>query len=345
MSKDLKDMIDGIESGEKQVATLQSKIDRLQELVEKQKAIINSQEDIIDDQKVKISRMYDIPEDVLELKELIGTQRALLNERETELEHARGEVVAAITELDLSKRQNLPTQRKLEESFETIGNLKAEIAEKNSELIIKNENIKNLENQVKEIQAFADKLQDEQVKLISDMDQKWKIEVEKLRKDYFEEKKELTSKISELDTFLLDSKFVSTEATSEAKDMKSRFEEIRNKSDELINKVEELGDKNRTANEEIRRLNEEMENLRKFKEASGGKIMYYDKLVPLMEQEAQFKAFLIVEKVGSISIDDLRNAMGSPIVLVKKLVQKLQDVGLFKISDDGKISVNKTEKL
>jgi len=125
--------------------------------------------------------------------------------------------------------------------------------------------------------------------------------------------------------------------------MKSRFEEIRNKSDELINKVEELGDKNRTANEEIRRLNEEMENLRKFKEASGGKIMYYDKLVPLMEQEAQFKAFLIVEKVGSISIDDLRNAMGSPIVLVKKLVQKLQDVDLFKISDDGKISVKKAE--
>lgn len=345
MSKDLKDMIDGIESGEKQVATLQSKIDRLQELVEKQKAVINSQENIIDDQKVKISRMYDIPEDVLELKELIGTQRALLNERETELEHARGEVVAAITELDLSKRQNLPTQRKLEESFETIGNLKAEIAEKNSELIIKNENIKNLENKVHEIQAFADKLQDEQVKLISDMDQKWKMEVEKLRKDYFEEKKELTTKISELDTILLDSKFVSTEATSEAKDMKSRFEEIRNKSDELINKVEELGDKNRTANEEIRRLNEEMKDLRKFKETNGNKIMYYDKLVTLMEQEPQFKAFLIVEKVGSISIDDLRNAMGSPIVLVKKLVQKLQDIDLFKISDDGKISVKKAEKI
>lgn len=345
MSKDLKDMIDGIESGEKQVATLQSKIDRLQELVEKQKAVINSQENIIDDQKVKISRMYDIPEDVLELKELIGTQRALLNERETELEHARGEVVAAITELDLSKRQNLPTQRKLEESFETIGNLKAEIAEKNSELIIKNENIKNLENKVHEIQAFADKLQDEQVKLISDMDQKWKMEVEKLRKDYFEEKKELTTKISELDTILLDSKFVSTEATSEAKDMKSRFEEIRNKSDELINKVEELGDKNRTANEEIRKLNEEMKDLRKFKETNGNKIMYYDKLVTLMEQEPQFKAFLIVEKVGSISIDDLRNAMGSPIVLVKKLVQKLQDIDLFKISDDGKISVKKAEKI
>jgi len=266
-----------------------------------------------------------------------------MNEKETALELAKGEVAQAQRELDLIKRQNLPTQRKLEEGFDAIGNLKAEIAEKNSELLMKNERIKTLENRVQETQAFADKLQDEQVKLLSEMDQKWKVEIDKIRKDSFEEKKELMAKIAELDTFLLDSKLVTTEATSEAKDFKSRFDEIRKKSDDLIKKVEELGDQKRQAYEEVQRLKDSMEDLRKFKETNVNKITYFNKLTPLMEQEALFKTFLIVEKVGSIHLDDLRNAMGSPIVLVKRVVQKLQEVDLLEIDDKGKISVKKVE--
>ena len=109
MPKDLKDAIDGIESSEKETAVLQSKIDRLQQLLEKQKRVINNQENIIEEQKVKITRMYDIPEDVLELKELIGTQRALLTEKEIECDHAKGEVLAIEKELEFMKRQNVPT--------------------------------------------------------------------------------------------------------------------------------------------------------------------------------------------------------------------------------------------
>ncbi|MFX0047260.1 MAG: hypothetical protein ACFE8G_03740, partial [Candidatus Hermodarchaeota archaeon] len=80
MPKNLRDAIDSIESSEKESAVLQSKIDRLQEVIEKQKQIINGHERVIEEQKVKIKRMYDVPEDVLELKELVGTQRATLNQ-------------------------------------------------------------------------------------------------------------------------------------------------------------------------------------------------------------------------------------------------------------------------
>ena len=69
----------------------------------------------------------------------------------------------------------------------------------------------------------------------------------------------------------------------------------------------------------------------------------YDKLTELMEHEAQFKAFLILEQVGSMTIEDLRTALGSPIVLVKKLVQNLQDVQLVEVNDAGKIVVKKFE--
>ena len=343
MSKDLKNLIDGIESSEKQTAVLQTKIDRLKEFVEKQNKIIRDYEDIIEEQKAKISRMYNIPDDVLELKELMVKQRSLINEKERELEMSKGNVVEAQREMDYAKKQNIPTQRRLEESLELAGNLKAELAEKNSELLLKNETIKSLESRVREIQAFADKLQDEQVKLLSGMDQKWKTEIENIKNEHLEEKKELTAKIAELDKFLLDFKLVSTEATSEAKDVKSRFEEIHQKYEGLINKVEQLRDEKREAEKKMRQLQEKSEEMENFKEKNLKKIIYFDKLTPLMEKEAQFKAFLIVEKVGSISVDDLRNALGSPIVLVKKIVQNLQDADLFEINDNDKISVKKNE--
>ncbi len=336
MPKDLKNVLDNIESSEKESAILLSKMDRLKEMIEKQKRVLTEHENIIEEQKIKITRMYDIPEDVLELKELVGTQRAMLNQRENEMELAKGEVLAIQKELEFMKKQSVPTQRKLEEGFELIGNLK-------SELLLKEETNKSLQIKVREIQAFADKIQDEQVRLLTDMDQKWKKELEKLRLDHIEEKKDLAGKISDLDTFLLDSKLTSTEATSEAKDLKSRFQEIRDSQENMINKLEEALDKKREADEEVRKLNKEMEELRIFRQNNVKKITYYDKLTDLMEHEAQFKAFLIVEQVGSMALDDLRNALGSPIVLVKKIVQNLQKVDLFEINDAGKISVKKIE--
>jgi len=344
MPEDLKNVIDGIESNEKETAVFQSKIDHLQEILEKQKRVIHNQDIVIEEQKIKITRMYDIPEDVLELKELIGTQRALLNERESEHDLAKGEVLAIEKELEFMKRQNIPTQKRLDESFETIGNLKAESAERKSELILKDGKIKSIENKVKELQAFADKLQDEQVKLLTDMDQKWKKELEKLRTDHIEEKQDLISKISDLDTFLLDSKLVSTEASSEAKDIKSRFDEIRTRQENLIKKLEDALEKKREADEVVRKLNSDMEGLREFKKNNLKKIHYYDKLTELMEHETQFKAFLILEQVGSMAMEDLRNALSSPIVLVKKIVQNLQDVDLVDINDAGKIVVKKIDE-
>ena len=334
MSKDLKNMLDDIESSEKETAVLQSKLDRLKELVEKQKRIISDQEGIIEEQKKKISKMYDIPEDILELKEIIGEQRQLLNEREVKLEFSKGEVAQAKRELELVQKQILPTQHKLEETYETIGNLRTELAEKNSEIILKNEAIKNLENRIQELQAFTDKFKEDQLEMIKEMEEKHRKETQ-----------ELKIEIGKLDSFLLDSKLISTEKSSEAKDMTSRFEQVREKCDALINKVGELSDKNREANAEILKLKSIVEETQVAEETSIHKIKYFDKLKPLMEKEPLFKTFLIVDKVGSISLEDLRKALGSPIVTVKKNVQQLQDIALLETDDFGKISVKKVDEL
>ncbi len=330
MPKDLRDRLDSIEFNEKEMATLKSKADKLAALVERQKRIISDQEGIIEEQKAKISRMTDIPEDILELKELIGAQRQLINEKDLELEYAKGEVAQSQKELELVKKQIVPTQKKLEEAYETMGNLRTELAEKNSELILKNEAMKNLETKIQELEAFTDKFKEEQVKMIEQLEEKHRKETQ-----------ELKAEINKLDSFLMDSKLISTEKTSEAKDFASRFESMRTKYDELINKVGELSDKNREANEEIERLNKNLNEIKTLQKDNIDKIHFYDKLRPLMEKEPLFKTFLIIEEVGGITLEDLKNALGTPIVTVKKNIQELEGIGLIETDDRDKIVVRR----
>jgi len=306
MSKDLKDVLDNIESSEKQTAILQSKVDKLTAVVGRQKKIVSEQEAIIEEQKAKISKMSDVPEDILELKELIVVQRQQLNEKELELEYSKAEVAQAQKELELVKKQIVPSQKKLEESYENIGNLRAELAEKNSEIILKNEEMKALQNKIQELEAFTDKFKEEQVKLISEMEEKHRKETQ-----------ELKTEVGKLDSILLDSKLVTTEKDSEAKDAVSRMERMKQNYEDLISKVGELSDKNREANEEIERLNTNIEETYEFQKANVEKIHFYDKLKPLMEKETLFKTFLIVENVGGITLEDQIFkvlALGSPYV-------------------------------
>ena len=247
MPKDLRKTLDGIESSEKERATIQAKVDKLTALVERQKRIISEQEAIIEQQKGKISKMSDVPEDILELKELIGEQRHLINEKDLELEYAKGEIAQSKREMELIKKQIVPTQNKLEEAYETMGNLRTELAEKNSELILKKETFKSSETKIRELEAFTDKFKEEQMKMMQELEEKHRKETQ-----------ELKTEINKLDSFLMDSKLISTEKSSEAKDFASRFESMRSKHEELINKVGELSDKNRDANEEIERLNKNL---------------------------------------------------------------------------------------
>jgi len=333
MPKDLRKTLDGIESSEKEMANLQAKADKLTALAERQKRIISEQEGIIEEQKTKLSKMTDIPEDILELKELIGAQRQIINEKELELEYAKAEVAQSQKELELIKKQIIPSQSKLEEAYETLGNLRAELAEKNSELILKNEAMKNVENKVQELEAFTDKFKEEQVKMIQELE-------EKHRKETMELKEER----NKLDSFLMDSKLISTEKTSEAKDFASRFESMRSNYDELIAKVGELSDKNRDANEEVEKVNKQLNELKTLQKDNIDKINYYDKLKPIMEKEPLFKTFLIVEEVGGITLEDLKKALGISIVTVKKNVLQLENIGLLETDDRGKIVVISMEK-
>ncbi|MBD3337713.1 MAG: hypothetical protein GF353_01305 [Candidatus Lokiarchaeota archaeon] len=362
MPKNLKDIIDNVEAEESETAKLEEKIERLTELVEKQKKIISEQTEVLDQQKLRLSKMVDVPDDIRELRDIIGTQRGQINEREIELEHTKGLLVQAQKELELTKNRMKPQAMKLEATLETIGKLKAEIAQKNSELQVKNETLQAFTNKLKEAQAVSKELENERTILIEQMEQKTDVEfkkqIENLKTDHSKEKQQLKARITELEGELLDQKLEFEEQITEARGMKDRYET-------LIQKVEDLNEKNRIANEEINSLNKKLEeqvasiteekdaiikslnakmaDLKEFRKENYPKLAVLEKLKPLMERDPLFKAYFIIEQVKSITLDDLKSAVGSPIVVVKRDVETLEKQGLVEMNDAQKIIIKTQE--
>ena len=331
MPKDLKNVLDKIEANEGVTSRLEEKIEKLTLLAKKQKKIIADQTALLDKQKQKISKMVDIPDDIRELRELIGTQRGQINEREIELGQTKGLLIQAQKELELTTNRIGPTQIKLEAILETMGKLKTELAQKNSEILIKNETLKTFANKVKELETFSKALQEELEEHKGGVPKK---EVEDLKIQQSEERQKLKAEISKLDSELLNQKLEFQEIITEAKDMKERY-------DGLVNKLEETNKRYVEAHDKVKSLEASMEDLRNFKKENINKITYLDKLQPLMEEDPIFKGFFIVQQVGSISLDDLKAAIGAPIVTVKKDIQRLQDMGILEMNDVGKITAKK----
>ena len=127
-----------------------------------------------------------------------------------------------------------------------------------------------------------------------------------------------------------------------------KFKDIYDKQKELMSKIEQLNKEKAEAIFELSTKDNEMKDMKNNLEAKlqevkeqAQSIMEYNKLKPLMEQEGIFKAYFIIKDVGQISIDDLRSAVGSPIVLVKKMVDQLKKIELIEENEAGKIMPTK----
>ncbi len=334
MPKDLKNVLDKIEANEGVNSRLEEKVEKLTLLAKKQKKIIADQTGLLDKQKQQISKMVDIPDDIRELRELIGTQRGQINEREIELGQTKGLLIQAQKELELTTNRMGPMQIKLDATLDTMGKLKSELAQKNSEILIKNETLKTFTNKVKELDTFSKALQEELEEHKGGVPKK---EIEDLKIQQSEERQKLKAEISKLDSELLNQKLDFQENITEAKDMKERYNDLVKKLEENNKKYVEAHDKNKS-------LEASMEDLRNFKKENINKITYLDILQPLMEEDPIFKGFFIVQQVGSISLDDLKAAIGAPIVTVKKDVQRLQKLGLLEMNDVGKITTKKFDE-
>ena len=332
---DLKDMLDNIDSSEKETAVLQTKVDKLMRVIEKQKVVINDLEKLLNEQKTKSSGMMEVPDDIRELKGMIGEQRAIINEKDSEIEHVKGDLIQAQTELSLSRKQLIPTQQKLKEYTETMGRLQTEVSEKGSEIMFKNDKILNLENKVNTLELANQQYKKGSKSEIDELEQYSKGEIHKLEQKQSEERQELKGTIRTLESELSEARLKKTEIETEASDSIAKYKDLRIAQEGLIKKVEELSKIKRENEDNAKILNQKMDEMSK----SGIKIWYYDKLCQLMEHDDQFKAFLILEKVGGLNIEDLQKALGSPSVMVGRFVKALKEIGLIEENDMGKLVV------
>jgi len=62
-------------------------------------------------------------------------------------------------------------------------------------------------------------------------------------------------------------------------------------------------------------------------------------LVQLFEEEPLFRCYLLVRDIGTMTIDELRKAVGVPSVTIQKYVKKFVAVDLFEEDATGKITL------
>jgi len=340
---DLKDMLDNIDSSEKETAVLQTKVDKLMRVIEKQKVVIADLEKLLSEQKTKSSGMMEVPDDIRELKGMIGEQRAIINEKDSEIEHVKGDLIQAQTELSLSRKQMIPTQQKLKEYVESIGKLQTETSERSSEIMFKNDKILNLENKINTLELANQQFQKGSKSEIDELEKYSKDEIQKLEQKQSEERQDLKGTIRTLESELSEAKMKKTEIETEASDSIAKYKDLRIAQEGLIKKVEELTKIKREHEEEAKNITQKMDDMKKYAAENSVKIWYYDKLSQLMEHDDQFKAFLILEKVGGLNIEDLQKALGSPSVMVGRFVKALKEIGLIEENDMGKLVVKEIE--
>jgi chromosome segregation ATPase len=127
--KDLEKIISSIGQEEQAAAQKQVQIDRLKQLVEKQKKEIAERDAIVRDLQQRVGGMYEIPADVEELKHILGEQRSTINGKDKELEIAFGKIAEYEGELKNIRLQYDPIVRNMEAYISQVGELKAKLIE------------------------------------------------------------------------------------------------------------------------------------------------------------------------------------------------------------------------
>ena len=99
MSKDLKDLIDSVDSTNKKHSDLEARITYLMEEVQRLNFTVGEQKKIIQKQKSKLSENT-IPEDITVLKDLVTEQRQDIIKKDKDIEILQQTIADISTELE-----------------------------------------------------------------------------------------------------------------------------------------------------------------------------------------------------------------------------------------------------
>ena len=162
MSKNLKDLIDALEEKTQAHTEFEINVRELKEENERLKFTIKEQQLLIEEQKEKLSKGFDIPEDVRLLKEVAVSQRQELNKKDKDIEILENKLEELKKNLEVSENfekndeiinfQKIIIQLTEENEVYRLNessakNLIEELTKKNEEYLAENKNLKEqLEN-------------------------------------------------------------------------------------------------------------------------------------------------------------------------------------------------------
>ncbi|MHA1476257.1 MAG: hypothetical protein ACTSQ5_13860 [Promethearchaeota archaeon] len=366
--KDLENIISSIGQEELAVAQKQAQIDRLKQLIVKQRNEMGEQQKIIKELNDRMHHMYDLPADVEELKRMVGEMRAEINDKDSQLQMAYGTVAEHEAELRNLRLQMDPLSKNLETYITQVGELKAKMAEHEGLLMLKDKDIHELKTNLNNKQAnfdnmeieFAKKVQerlkefmeteDNYQKKLTDLQEELreksmtsdearvKIKAE-LQDNALKNQTEFLDKIRNLESQVLDKDIESKEAKQNLENSIKQLQDIKQKLDSQVEKFNQLQKDNSEIKNELDNRDEFYAEIKKFKEDNFDIAKNFTRLMTLFEHDPMFKAFLLVNDVGEMNIEDLKNSLGVPSITTKKYVEQFIKADLFVLTDTGKVTL------
>lgn len=347
IEEDIEDEISKLEKKQMSAASLKDENRRLTQLTKEQTEKLERLQNTVDEQKKKLDEMVEVPTDVMELRVIIGRQRAELeafedkiserdwriNELESELGMVKKQREEMRTKLDdfrkragassSSAEENDMKIKELEDELQTtkefleaagvtkgdVGELRIKLGQIDARVLEKERVIEKLEEQLK-------KREEREIELLSDVEklQGELANVEIAVKDAENAKEtEMRSEMIEIQTELNQKKidYAKLETTLTEKDA-----EIEN----LKSDLEKAGEVDVDRQQKL----QDIENMQ----------AHIAKLQRMLEMEPVFKIYFIVQEVKSIGMQELAKATGSSLGQTRVLAFRLEKEGLVTIEGE-----------
>jgi chromosome segregation ATPase len=347
MAKDIEDMISDLEKKQMDAASLKDEVRRLSQLTKDQKEKITELETKLESAQKKLDEMVEVPTDVMELKVIIGRQRAELEAFEDKISERDWRINELESELGMVKKQRDEMRVKLNETRQQMG-ASSSTADENEQMI------NELKTELQTTKEFLEKagvargdIGELRIKL-------GQIDARVAEKDKVIEKLEdqLARREQREIDLLADIEKLQGQMSNVDLDIKNAIaEKSADLQSELINVQSDLNQKKldyakletelTERDVHIQRLQTELSKAGEVDSVRQQKLMeveklqqHVQKLQKMLEMEPLFKIYFILEKVKTIGLSELAKAIGQSLGQTRMLAFRLEKEGLLKIDGE-----------
>ena len=356
MPEEIDDLISKVEQTQKKKASMQDELRTLRLKTSEQEQEIKRLNDIIAEQKDKLKKMVEVPSDVMELRALIGKQRAELDAFEDKLNEKNWKITELESEIDMLKKQR-------EELRDKLNSIREELNQQKSTNEMVSQKAKSLEMELETTRKFLeeagvsrgdiselriklghiDARVAEKEKIIANLQE----EIKRRETKEVELLKQCESMQADMDNLENEIRAVYENREKEIRNNMLKLQkELNEKKVEIAKLSTEISDKDF----EIQNLKSELE---RYKMKSGeeseavlkAKQTAYDfeeslkNLKALMETEPLFRIYLILREVNSLNIEEIAKAISQSVANTRRLVMRLEKYQLVTIDNNENVTI------